>query len=60
VGEVVFLIGELMPICIICEEEFAEKRYELGYRTCLKCGEKDAKREITRKSKCIAPAYNKG
>lgn len=36
------------------------KRKQLGYNTCLTCGEKQAKKEINRKKKCIAPAYNKG
>lgn len=43
-----------------CEEEIPEARYLLGYRTCICCGEKEAKKEIERKRSCIAPAYNKG
>ena len=27
---------------------------------CIECGEEAAQREILRKSKCSAPAYNKG
>ena len=39
--------------CIVCGEEFSEKRAALGYKTCLLHGETE--REFT-----IAPAYNKG
>jgi predicted nucleic acid-binding Zn-ribbon protein len=49
-----------MAICIKCGEEYSDKRAELGYKTCLECGAKDAQKETKRKSKCIAPAYNKG
>lgn len=46
--------------CIICEESFSGKRAELGYKICLDCGEILAKKEKQYKSKCTAPAYNKG
>ena len=46
--------------CIECGDDFPAKRYELGYRTCLECGDKYASVEKVRKSKCFAPAYNKG
>jgi ferredoxin-like protein FixX len=46
--------------CIVCGEEFNIKRALLGYRTCLECGDKEAVAEKKRKSKCTAPAYNKG
>jgi hypothetical protein len=46
--------------CIECGDDFPLKRYELGYRVCLECGDKQAKAESRRKSKCFAPAYNKG
>lgn len=49
-----------MPYCVICDEEFSQKRKDIGYDTCLKCGDKEASREKSRKSKCVAPAYNKG
>ena len=48
------------PKCIECDEEFNPRRYQLGYYTCTECGEEAAQREIIRKSKCSAPAYNKG
>jgi hypothetical protein len=46
--------------CIECGEEYNYKRLQLGYKTCLDCGSISAIREIVRKSKCIAPAFNKG
>lgn len=49
-----------MTICIYCGEQYTMKRKQLGYNTCLNCGEKQAKKEINRKKKCVAPAYNKG
>lgn len=42
-----------MPECIVCGEEFSEKRAELGYQTCLEHGE--AKKDFI-----VAPAFNKG
>ncbi len=47
-------------VCIDCHTEFNPKRLELGYRTCLDCGATRALREMNRKAKCSAPAYNKG
>ena len=46
--------------CIKCGDLYNPKRAELGYRTCLVCGGIAAEKEAHRKSKCIAPAYNKG
>lgn len=46
--------------CKNCEEEFSDKRASLGYEICLKCGEEEATQEKIKKSKRIAPAYNKG
>lgn len=43
-----------------CGKEISEGRFRLGIRTCLECGVIDARLEIERKSKRIAPAYNKG
>ena len=48
------------PQCFECGEEFNPKRKELGYEYCLECGEVHAKVETIRKSKCVAPAFNKG
>jgi len=46
--------------CVRCEEEVNPRRAELGYKTCLECGGKVANLERARKSKCSAPAFNKG
>ena len=47
-------------ICIDCGASYNYKRLELGYRTCLDCGDTRASAESKRKAKCTAPAYNKG
>ncbi len=49
-----------MAECIECGEEYADKRYELGYQTCLECGDSVAHTEAVKKSKRIAPLFNKG
>jgi hypothetical protein len=49
-----------MAICIECYSEYPEKRKNIGYKTCIACGDKEASREAIRKSKCIAPLFNKG
>ena len=49
-----------MPTCIDCGAEYAQARLDLGYRTCLDCGSTRALKEMKRKAKCSAPAYNKG
>ena len=46
--------------CIKCDKTFNSKRKALGYFTCLDCGDKEASRQTFRKSRCVAPAYNKG
>lgn len=43
-----------------CGNSIHPKRLELGYFTCLLCGEKEAQKEATRKARSAAPAYNKG
>lgn len=48
-----------MALCM-CGEEYSDKRKELGYNTCLECGEKEARLEISNKARSTAPAYNKG
>ena len=50
----------MIAVCVECWEEYSPKRKELGHKTCLECGEANAKKEIERKAKCTAPAYNKG
>jgi len=49
-----------MAICIECYSEYPEKRKNIGYKTCIVCGDKEASKEAIRKSKCIAPLFNKG
>lgn len=49
-----------MSTCIECGDSFNPKREALGYKTCLKCGDEAALAEAERRSKCTAPAYNKG
>lgn len=43
-----------------CGEYFDAKRAKLGYNFCLECGARKAEAERQRKSRCTAPAYNKG
>lgn len=49
-----------MAICIKCFNDYPVKRLNLGYKTCIDCGDKEAKKEAIRKSKCTAPLFNKG
>ena len=51
---------EKWPRCFDCGEKFNPKRLRLGYQHCLACGDSYAKKETVRKSKCVAPAFNKG
>ncbi len=46
-------------ICQFCGEDYSAKRFELGYITCLDCGDSQAQKEKDYKAKCTAPAYNK-
>jgi len=48
------------PECVECGEDYNPKRRSLGYQTCLECGDQEATRQILRKARCTAPAYNKG
>ena len=48
------------PMCLECGEEYNPKRKQLGYTTCLGCGDKEAQKSIEHKRKCSAPLYNKG
>ena len=50
----------MKPECIECGDTFSPKRLALGLKTCLECGDKRAAKQILHKSRCIAPAYNKG
>jgi len=53
-----------MAECITCEEEYSDKRLELGYETCLDCGQADAVSVINARNKKmlaeIAPAAAAG
>jgi hypothetical protein len=49
-----------MAFCVNCFEPYSDKRLSRGYHTCLECGDENAKNELVRKSKCTAPAFNKG
>jgi len=49
-----------MSSCIKCSKKFNQKRAKLGYKTCLGCGDVAASREILRKCRSVAPAFNKG
>jgi len=42
-------------ICHTCGDDISPKRYLLGYRTCLYCGEEEAKAE--RAHWCVAPMH---
>ena len=47
-------------ICDYCGEYYPAARRDLGYRTCLDCGELHALQEKDAKAKCVTIAYNKG
>jgi hypothetical protein len=49
-----------MAECVSCGDDFNPKRYRLGYRTCLECGQTLALQEKVIKSRRTAPAFNKG
>ena len=49
-----------MAECVSCGDNFNPKRYRLGYRTCLECGQPLALQEKVSKSRRTAPAFNKG
>lgn len=46
--------------CVDCGESFSMKRKNLGYSTCLGCGDRQAQANISRLMKQSGPAYNKG
>ncbi len=49
-----------MVNCKMCGEEYSIKRAKLGYHLCLECGDSRANRIASFRSRCSAPAYNKG
>jgi len=50
----------MTAMCLKCGDEYSAKRKALGYTTCLACGSVAAEKEAHRRSKCVAPAFNKG
>ena len=50
----------MIAVYVECWDEYPVARKDLGYKTCLDCGEANARVEIARKAKCTAPAFNKG
>ncbi len=50
----------MFAVCAYCGEQYSAKRKEIGYLSCLDCGDKHAQKEIAFKATCTAPAFNKG
>lgn len=48
-----------MAECVSCGDDFNPKRYRLGYRTCLECGQTLALQEKVSKSRRTAILVNK-
>lgn len=46
-------MSKMKPRCLKCGDEYSPKRLNAGYRTCLWCGEEEAKLE--RSSWCVVP-----
>lgn len=46
--------------CVECGSNYSLKRRDLGYKTCLECGEHTIRTANERLKKQCAPAYNKG
>lgn len=42
-----------MSSCVVCSQSFSPARAALGYVTCLKCGETDARRA----KHCVVPMH---
>ena len=49
-----------MAVCVKCYDEFPDARRDIGYEVCIECGDRQARKEAIRKSKCVAPLFNKG
>jgi len=47
-------------VCDYCGEHYPAKRKELGYRSCLDCGDIYAQKEKAFKATCVTISYNKG
>ena len=50
----------MMAVCVECGEGYPEARKDLGYNTCLECGEEIAHEQAVEKSKRVGLNYNKG
>ncbi len=53
-------VAESLPECRECGAEYHPRRRELGYHTCLECGDAVAQKLIEHKKRCSAPLFNKG
>lgn len=49
-----------VKFCIACDAEYSNARYQLGYKTCLACGDLAASKIAKQKSRQTAPLFNKG
>jgi len=49
-----------MSACVKCGHSYNRERAEIGYKTCLDCGDKTASKQIKEKASRCMPAYNKG
>ena len=48
-----------VKFCIMCDAEYSNARYQLGYKTCLSCGDLAASKIVKQKSSQTAPLFNK-
>lgn len=49
-----------MVNCVNCGHEYSAARLDIGYRTCLTCGDKTASKQTQEKASRCMPAFNKG
>ena len=54
------MIRFYMVYCKECSSPYSVKRFNLGYMTCLECGDKEASKQIKLKQSYVAPLFNKG
>tara|TARA_B100001750_G_C15517764_1_gene608705 strand:+ start:125 stop:349 length:225 start_codon:yes stop_codon:yes gene_type:complete len=48
-----------MASCVSCGHSYSKARAEIGYKTCLTCGDKTASRQTKEKASRVTCAYNK-
>jgi predicted nucleic acid-binding Zn-ribbon protein len=48
-----------MSNCVNCGHSYSLARKELGYKTCLDCGDKSASQQTKEKASRVTCAYNK-